>query len=172
MLNQLHLNSGMPLPKQGLIKMVVIMIKGLERVQRLISKLPKEINLEINKKSSEFMAFVQKSAKLRAPRNTGFLADQIRVFKKGKTIVLNTGEAYYAHYQEFGFTPHVIPTEFIEQHAALSPNIPGQFVFNPKGFARVARHKPFIFPALESGLSNLPNMLSIGTKNAIEKARR
>jgi hypothetical protein len=61
-------------------------------------------------------AFVQKSAKLRAPRFTGELASSIhsKVNLANMTITLTAGEnpfVPYAGYQEFGFRPHYVDTE-------------------------------------------------------------
>jgi len=151
--------------------MITVRIKGLRKVERLYAQLPQAINKQILRVSDVFMKEVQKSAKLRAPVETGFLKDQIQVRKRGKQIILDTGEAYYAYYQEFGFAPHIIPKEYFAQHVE-APNIPGRFVRRPSGFTLVSKHKPFIFPALEINLSKLPNMLLQATKKAISKARR
>jgi len=151
--------------------MITVQIKGLKKVQKMTAQLPASLNKEIHKISTQFMGNVQKSAKLRAPRFTGFLSNQIKVREKGNQIILDTGEAYYAYYQEFGFTSHVIPNEYIDQHV-ISPNVPGRFVTNPTGFIFVGKSKPFIFPALEINLSNLPNMLQKGVKKAIQKSKK
>ena len=51
---------------------------------------------------------IQKSAKLRAPRWTGYLAENIRVHKKGTKTIEIVSEAPYASAQEYGFKPHVL----------------------------------------------------------------
>lgn len=150
---------------------ITIQVKGLRRTQKMMAQLPKTMSHEIMRVSEQFMRAVQKSAKLRAPRVTGFLAGQITLRKKGKEIILDTGEAYYAYYQEFRFTPHIIPKEYLQQHLT-SPNIPGQFVSKPTGFIWVSKHKPFMIPALEMNITNLPNLLIKGAKKAIDKARK
>jgi hypothetical protein len=152
--------------------MIQIQVHGLDKVQKLLAELPKQLDIEILKKSEEFMRFVQKSAKLRAPRDTGFLSDQIKVTKKGNIITLDTGEAYYAKFQEFGFTPHIIPFAYMKQHRTLSPNIPGMETTQTGGFTVVSKSKPFIFPALDAGLNRLPTMLKSGINNAINKSKR
>jgi len=150
--------------------MIQVQIKGLKSTQNFLAELPKQQNKEIMAKSAYFMKFVQKSVKLRSPVDTGFLKDQIKVIKKGDTIILNTGEAYYAKFQEFGFTPHIIPSVYLQQHRKLSPNIPGLYEKNTGNFINVSKYTPFLFPALESGLKNLPNMLKNAVDNAIKSS--
>ncbi len=145
-----------------------IEVKGIKRVNKMMVRLPKEMNKEIMKKSIEFMRFVQKSAKLRAPRQTGELAQSIVFKKTTKDSVMLIVGSPYGIFQEEGFKPHWV-------HALLpTRNKLGTIgdAFNIAGFAFVSRHTPFIAPALEAGLTRLPNMLSQGTKNAINKARR
>ena len=147
--------------------MFKVEVKGMRRVTKMLKGLPPAMNKEIMKKSDEFMRFVQKSAKLRAPRWTGALAESIKVKKKANEIIL-TVDSPYGLYQERGFKPHWV-------HAWLpTKNTLGTVgdAFNIGGFAFVQKSTPFIRPALEAGLSNLPNMLKNGTKIAINKARR
>jgi hypothetical protein len=151
--------------------MIQIQITGLDKVQKFLAELPKQVENEVMNKSEEFMRLVQKFAKLRAPKYTGFLADQITVTKKGKVITLDTGQAYYAYYQEFGFTPHIIPADYFRQHM-LYPNIPGTPVENISLFRLVRKNTPFLFPALKSGLNQLPMLLKSGLNNAIKNSRR
>ena len=151
--------------------MIKIKIHGLKETQSFLSKLPANLNKEVVIKSEEFMRFVQKSAKLRAPRDTGFLASQIKLTKSGMNFILDTGEAYYAYYQEFGFRPHIIPFDYFKQHLT-SPNIPGQYSQGKNVFVNVSNFHPFLFPALEVGLSNLPNFIKNGLNNAIKKSGR
>jgi len=152
---------------------IQIRIKGMEGVMKLASNLPKTMEIEIPKGMMEFAKAVQKSAKLRAPKATGFLASQIKVRKiSPKTIHIDTGEAYYALAQEFGYTPHVIPVEYIRQHFEASPNVPGRFVSRPRKFVTVSKFTPFMFPALEANIPNLRNILGKKVNIAINKARK
>jgi len=147
-----------------------IRVNGLDKVQKFVAKLPKELIDGAKKGGDEFMRFVQKSAKLRAPRVTGFMASQIKIKKSkdGNVITLDTGEAYYAYWQEVGFTPHKIPTAYFNQHMR-SPNIPGLPETRFRKFAWVSKHTPFMMPALASGMVNLPNILTRRIKEAIRK---
>ena len=151
--------------------MITVKVTGTDKVYKMITELPRQLNTQIQKSNLKLGSYIQKNAKLRAPRDTGFLASQIRVYKRGKDVVIDTGQAYYAYYQEYGYTPHFIPTEYIFQHRQ-SPNIPGQYVSNPTGFVFVSRSKPFMVLAVEAGLSRLPMFVNEGIKKAINNARR
>lgn len=149
-----------------------IKVTGLDKVQKFIAELPKELMIGVKKGGMEFMRFVQKSAKLRAPKVTGYMASQIKVKKSkgGNVITLDTGEAYYAYWQEVGFTLHIIPSAYFSQHVR-SPNIPGIPETRFRKFARVSKHTPFMMPALASGMVNLPNIMKRKIKGAIDKSR-
>lgn len=140
---------------------------GWEKVQRFLAKLPEEINKEILNKSEEFMRFVQKSAKLRAPRFTGQLAESITVRRIGNQINLLV-DSPYGIFQEQGFTPHWVHKSM--GNFGLWLAIKG-YTGN-KDFFYVKQFKPFIFPALEMGLDRLPLFLQQGLNNAISKSRR
>jgi len=144
--------------------------KNMDKVIKFTAKLPKELMEGVKKGGMEFMRFVQKSAKLRAPRVTGFLSQQIKLkkSKKGNIITLDTGEAYYAYWQEVGFASHIIPSAYFSQHMG-SPNIPGRPETRFRKFARVSKHTPFMMPALQVGMVNLPNILKRKIKEAIKK---
>ncbi len=142
-----------------------LQIRGLKSVTRPLNNLGPQMEKEIVNKSHEFMKFVQKSAKLRAPRKSGDLARSIRVFKRKKTVQLIVGSPY-GRYQEEGFRPHWI-------HALLPSKNRFSTVGNAldiAGFAFVSKNTPFVAPALEAGLSRLPSMLSDGADKAIKKA--
>jgi hypothetical protein len=150
---------------------VQIKITGLDRARKFIAKLPEEIEKEALLKSEQFMRDVMKSAKLRAPVDTGFLKSQLTIKKYGNTITLGTGDAFYAYFQEFGYRSHLIPFEYFEQHYS-SPSTSGIFTSPISGFSYVKKSHPFIIPALEANLPKLPNMLMNGVNNAIIKSRR
>jgi len=152
--------------------MISIKINGLERIDRMMARLPKKLDQEVLRKSREFMNFVLKYARAKAPKSTGNLANSLKVIQRGKSIILTT-DAYYAKFVEFGFAPHVIPVQYMEQHYS-SPGMPGQFV--PKkqtsGFVHLSgAPQPFLYPAFEDALSQLPNMLRNAAKNAIQESK-
>ncbi len=122
---------------------------------------------EINDESGSFMKDVRKSAKLRAPRQTGALAKSIIVTKKGKQWILEV-QSPYGRYQEEGFRPHWV-------HALMpTKNSKGTIgdALNVAGFVKVSKHTPFVKPALEHNLSKLAQRLSKATKRAINKSKK
>jgi hypothetical protein len=147
--------------------MIQIQINGIEKLQRFMAELPIQLNKEIMSKSEDFMRFVQKSARLRAPRDTQTLVQNINVIRVGNEIILDTGETPYAYFQEFGFRPHWIHTDQITGSNKFS-----QIYGEGRRFIFVSKSKPFLMPALESGIKNLPLMLQNGLKNAIQQARK
>jgi hypothetical protein len=144
---------------------ITIQMFGLEKVHNMLLELPKHTETEIDKAEGEFMAFVQKSAKLRAPRLTGALAQSIEKWQEKKgTWKLIVGSPY-GWFQEHGFRAHTIKswwsTRAGEGGGPFISDIYGEF---GEGIAKI--NTPFITPAFESGLNHLPQIL----QNAMEKA--
>jgi len=149
--------------------MMQIQIQGIDRLNRFIVDLPKTEKEVMKKVSEEFMRNTQKSAKLRAPRRTGELADSIIVSKKGKNILLQVFSPY-GIFQESGYRGHWV-------HAGLpTRNSLGTIgdALNFAGFMYLkgSEGKHFIQFALEKNLSNLPNLLQKGINNAIQKSKK
>lgn len=141
---------------------------GDKRITRMLNALPKSTEKEIGKVSKTFMDAVKKSAKLRAPRHTGELADSINWKPLGKNKLVLTVDSPYGIYQEKGFKPHWV-------HALMpTKNSLGTIgnAFNIAGFMRVQKHTPFLQPALDANINKLPELLKMGTNNAIKNARR
>lgn len=139
--------------------MIQVQLNGLRKVQRFIEGLPKKLDKEISKESEQFMLDVKKSAKLRAPRDTGRLARSIIVVKKGKNRWVLEVQSPYGRFQEEGFKAHSFITD---------PGRPG-FATNklPLGqFVKVKKHTPFVGPALEHQLSKIAQRMSKATKRA------
>lgn len=151
---------------------VTIKMYGLEKVQRLFANLDEELNQQIDKAQERFMALVQKSAKLRAPRFSGQLADSIVFKKNNKNNWQLTVGSPYGWFQEHGFEGKFLPANMpvlggyriADWMAAMGLNGPG---FKPSGIPH-----PFIEPALESGLNHLPNMLSQATYAAVKESAK
>lgn len=156
-----------------LIKMPIVMrIKGLDRTRKFFAQLPEQLNKDTMKTSDKFMRFVQKSAKLRAPRFTGKLAQSIIVIKRKNEIILIV-DSPYGIFQEKGYRPHWVQiwrstragltiTDWVETKGVRTPFWRNSIF--------VSSYKPFIAPALESGLNQLPSWLNQSTKQAIIKA--
>lgn len=153
--------------------MIQVSVRGIEKVHRMMARLPNEMNKEIGKDSEQFMKNTRKSAKLRAPRWTGALANSIKYAKKGKAQWTIVVDSPYGYFQEYGFRPHYVqlfrPTRsgFVVADWAASKGVPTWM-----GSIFVAKHKPFITPALQVNIAKLPSMLSQGVRRAITKARR
>lgn len=149
--------------------MIQIQIQGLERVNRFIAELPKQTEKEIMKASEQFMRDTQKSAKLRAPRMTGELANSISFSKKGKNLILQV-LSNYGIFQELGYKSHWV-------HAGLPTRNSLGTIGNALNFAgfmylKGSEGKHFVQFALEKNLSNLPNLLQKGINDAIQKSRK
>lgn len=140
--------------------MVQIQIQGMRKVNYFLQNLPRNMNREINDESGSFLKDVRKSAKLRAPRDTGELANSIKITKSKNTWILSV-EAPYSLAQEKGFKPHWIHSSMIK----------GSNKLIREGFFFVQKNKPFVQPALEKNLSKLSQRMSKATNNAINKSR-
>ena len=145
---------------------IKVEIRGAKRVNRLFANLPATLNKEILKTSTEFMTAVQKSAKLRAPRMTGRLAKSIHLKKTRKTTIKLIVDSPYGMFQDKGFKPHLIYSDMGDR---MGGTVGGLFNSFDSAFF-VKKFTPFITPALEHNLSNLPKALSRGTNEAIKKA--
>ena len=109
---------------------------------------------EIEMAGDEFSKFVQKSAKLRAPKDTRELANSITVTHPKKNRFEVTVNSPYGIFQEEGFRPHWIHTDQI-----TGSNKFEQIYGGKRGFIFVSKFTPFIKPALAQGLINLPNLI-------------
>lgn len=135
---------------------IKVKIIGAKEVTRVLRGLPRRLNKEISLGSGKFMKAVQKSAKLRAPKDTRKLRDSIKL-KKLKNGWILAVQSPYGIYQEEGFKPHWIHTDMMK----------GTKKPRNEGFVWVSGFKPFVRPALEHNLSNLSSILHKSTKRAI-----
>ena len=147
--------------------MIIIRMKGFKETERWINEIRTRMPTLSIEMAQEVANSLSKSMKLRAPRATGNLANSISV-KPFKKDFLVTVDAPYGVAQEYEFTPHLIPLEFIFQHLA-SPGARGQFVNNPIGFVWVSKSTPFVMPALQATAQNLPNIASRYAKRMVAK---
>lgn len=147
---------------------VKVTIKGAKKVAKMTARLGPQMNKEIIKVADQFMRFIQKSAKTRAPRLTGRLAESIEIKKDKKNEIRIIVNSPYGMAQEEGFAPHFIHSDMSDR---MGGTVGGSFG-NFGSFFFVRKSKPFIKPALEAGIARLPEMLNAGTKKAINKSRR
>lgn len=153
-----------------------IQVKGLEKAN-ILARLPKPMQQEIMKSARTFLKAVRKSAKIRAPRFTGYLASSIFIKKRGKIQWLLEVTAPYAAVQEAGLgLPHYVSKRKLEHWfgasrtmgvGMIAPSLPPR-----KGMVVIRRYKPFVQPALEMNIAKLPIILNQGAKKAIQRARR
>ncbi len=155
-----------------------ITTRGLKEFRMFTRRFPLTMENYSDEGMTQIAKNVQKSAKLRAPRFTGFLADQITLTKTRKNhLTVHTGEAYYAMAQEFGFKPHFIPRAWFARHVT-APAVPASALgrLSPeekkKGWAYVSKHKPFIRPALAAQLPRVLPIMINKVDQAVRKARR
>lgn len=149
--------------------MARIQMRGDEKVKTYLIELPRKIDRELSKGNLTFMKNVKKSAKLRAPRHSGDLADSIVLDvtrAKGKNkqwmIIVNSP---YGIYQEFGFKPHFI-------NAGWSTKNSFGTVGNAFGWsfevAKVSKSKPFLMPALDANIVSFDKILNDSLDKAIK----
>ncbi len=144
---------------------IVVNIRGVKRVNNFLIRLTRNTEKEVKNEMMEFNKFVQKSAKLRAPRDTGDLAKSINVRENKNQIIISV-DSPYGIFQEKGFRPHWVHADMPDRRG----NTIGS-VLNRRGFIYVRNFKPFIIPALESALTRLPMMSSRAVEKAVAKSR-
>jgi len=151
---------------------IQIRVRGAKKVGRFLFRLPQQLKLQTGKKAEEFMKAVQKSAKLRAPRWTGALAQSIKYFRKDSQFKIIV-DSPYGLFQEFGFAPHFVgldtPTGsgFVVADWTASKGMMGWH-----GSLFVSHNKPFIMPALEKNVAKLHMLLQQGADTAVINSRR
>jgi len=140
---------------------ISVKITGVQEVVNLFTNLPIKLEREINKDSLVFLKRVKKSAKLRAPRDTGRMANSINISAGlNKNSYVLQVDSPYAQFQEFGFKPHFFITDPGRPGFQTNKLPLGQVVF-------VKKFTPFIQPALQANITQLSNLLAQGTKRAI-----
>jgi hypothetical protein len=148
--------------------MIQIQIKGLEKINNFLIGLPKNVEKEINFTMNDFAKFVQKSAKLRAPRFTGQLAESIMVKPKKNQIIISV-ESPYGVFQETGFTPHIIHRNMNSRAGYRTGD--WMDAYGVRGnFMKVSKFTPFVSPALESGLTQFSNKWGNAVMRAIKNS--
>ena len=120
--------------------------------------------------------YIQKSAKLRAPRFSGYLASTIQTHIKGKNRIVISASAFYARFQEFGYQPHYV--RIYEQYrygGGVGINItrPRLYIwalarlsFVPQVLF-VSKHTPFMTPAVNKATERLGLAFGKSTLKAI-----
>jgi len=146
--------------------MIRVEIRGVDELKGYLIDLPRKLDKYLSKGNQEFMENVRDTAKNYAPKDTGALKESITVEKtkmKGKTKQWKVvAHAPYAIFQELGFTPH---TFFANPETGFnSSKLP------PYRFYTVSKSTPFLVPAIDHQLVNLPKILNAQLNKAIRRA--
>jgi len=132
-------------------------IYGLEKTHKMLMDLPLNVLKGADKGEGEFIKFVQKAAKLRAPRLTGALAQSIE-FRQNRvgnwTLFVDSP---YGWFQEHGFEPHLIFPSMPTRAGVGGPFISD--IYGNFGAGIAKKNTPFIEPAFDAGMLRLPSML-------------
>jgi hypothetical protein len=146
---------------------VEIQMYGIEQVQNLFLELPKNMDIEIDKAQERFMTMTTKIARVYAPKFSGQLAESITWDRKKKGIFKLTVASPYGFFQEYGFTGRFLLGTMPVQGGYRIIDWLEAKGLNEFGFKPTGQPHPFVEPALEIGLSNLPMMLNEATYKAV-----
>lgn len=139
-----------------------IQIRNVNKVENFLINLPKKLDKELSKTNKSFMTHVYKSARRKAPEDTGSLKESIKLkpFKKGKNVKKwkIVVESPYALFQEEGFTPH----SFFAGGAFNSSKMV------PMKTYHVSKWTPFLKPALSEQIKTFGKKLNQAVSRAIK----
>jgi len=151
------LDYGVYLHANCNLLMVVQMTMGEQ--MRYLKNLPRNMERELSKTNESFIIKVIKSAKLRVPKDTGSLKEDIKrkPVRKGTNVRIwkIVADNPAAAPQEFGFTPHFAP---ILNSSKMAP-----------GIYFVRKNTPFMLPAIEHNLSTFAQQLNNSAAKGIMK---
>lgn len=144
--------------------MVMIKFNGVNNLINYFEQLPENIASELSKTNHQFLKDVRKSAKLRAPRDSGRLADSMMITKTKTKDKMDQWKlevrAPYGIFQEFGFTPHVFLSDPGRPGFKTNKLPLGQHLF-------VKKFTPFLQPAIEHNLVSFTERLNNSMNRAI-----
>lgn len=134
--------------------MIKVDIRELRDVIKFTREFPKKLDKELTTTNTLFMKALKKSAKLRAPKDTGELRESIKLLpmrkgknvKKWKLIV----DAPHAGFQEHGFKPHSFYAGKGFNSAKMAP---GRSYY-------VSKWTPFVEPALQKQIKTFGTKLN------------
>lgn len=156
---------------------LTIEINGLKKVENALRNLPPELKKAITDGGMKFMKKVKKSAKLMAPRYSGFLASSIFIDKEKDNIVLSATAKYAAAMETGEGLPHYVSKKKLKNWfgASRTRGVGKVALGSPKGnggkgMVVVRHYKPFIQPALEKNIAKLQTILSDSSEKGIKEA--
>jgi len=148
-------------------------IKGLSKVNNMVSKLPQELEFNTIAEASNFLKNVRKRMLLRVPVDTGELKSGIGNVVKGKNYARITIQGKYLLQQEEGIgMPHYMPISLVKQKPHPRAKQAAGRLPPKRGMVIARRYTPFVIPSLDSEIHKLPQMLQKVTKKAIAGANR
>lgn len=142
-----------------------IQFGNVNKIEKFVINLPKKIDRELSRTNKNFMVQVLKSAKNKAPVDTGSLKESIKLkpVRRGKNVkrwkIVVTSP--YALFQEEGFTPHT----FFAGGAFNSSKM------QPMKKYYVSKWTPFLQPAINEQIKTFDKKLNRAMDRAINKGR-
>lgn len=149
-----------------------VTMSGVDEVHFMLKNIGPNTIKQVDGAEGVFMGFVQKSAKLRAPKFTGALAESIRKYHESSGKWALYVESPYGWFQETGWTPRGL-SFFTPTRAGL---IVGEWMlahgFNGTGITPYGQAQPFITPAFESGKEHLPQIMQTALYKAAKESAK
>lgn len=139
---------------------LLVTMKGLKRTHERLFKTPSRVVKELDLVEQEFISFVKKSAKLRAPRWTGALADSINLSQIKEGSYMLQVDSPYGSFQELGWNPVPI----YPNTDARNGHTVGEWMGDHgwafmRGFTPHGEANPFVSPAYHAGVERLHSMV-------------
>jgi len=149
-----------------------VQLIGVEQCKHLLITLPKNVEKEVDKTEGKFISFVKKSAKLRAPRFSGQLAESIVSQQVSFGTWELTVESPYGWFQEHGWNARFLPAFFGSRSGYLISDWMQAKGKEGSGIMPSGAPHAFITPAFESGISHLPSMLQEAVYTGAKKSAK
>ena len=162
------------------MSIITVKTRRINNVKRGIKRLPKDTLTAIYGVTEKTAKFIKKSAKLRARRWTGTLADNIEIKKTRKGNWIIESGAPYSTFQEYGFKRHWVHIDMPTRSGLtikdwLATKHPEVLMMGKK-FIKVgglsSSFRPHLKPALEKGLERNERMLELSVRKALYNAFR
>lgn len=156
--------------------MAIRISTNIPNVSGVLSKFPRKMEESAEDIGEAWAKWVTKRAKknLGPVRFTGKLKASIKPIQKSRKVwevQITGGEKVmrYGTHVEKGFSPHVIPLDYIDQHMS-NPGAKGTWVSKPKGFfVSKPKHTGFLSKALVVSKKQLPRITRLATDKNLRR---
>jgi hypothetical protein len=138
-----------------MVIMISVKIKGDKELIAKLKKIQANTPYVSSMMLNDIARSIQRSAKLRAPRFTGSLAQSITVRPLSNWHVQCAATELYAGYQEFGYTPHWVK---VWGRPALEAWTLAKLGFIPRDIY-VSKFTPFFEPAVKAVVPKVPAII-------------